>query len=419
MKVLWFTNTPSLYNQGQHFYHGGGWIESLEELIRHVDRVELGISFFHQTGSAKEVRGKVTYYPLHRRTGKKFPFITWVNNWKGKTDDKGVKEQLLKVISDFKPDIIHVFGTEDVFASIQTETKVPVVIHLQGLLNPYYNTYFGINQSSLNYVLDPRYLVRNILGNSPAFHAKRMKNQAMLEKNILKKARFIMGRTRWDEAVAKIYNPRTTYFHVEEVLRPAFYGQPYVQPSDVKGGMQILSTLSSTVYKGVDVVLKAAQMLKEHVNEPFVWTVVGLPGDALLVKHFERTLGLYHKKVNVSFVGRKDPEELMTLLGKSHIFVHPSYIDNSPNSLCEAQMLGLPVIACAVGGVTSLIQHEQTGILVPSNGIYEIVYSIQSYIQDPEPFVQMGRRAREMAHARHDRNRIQKELLSVYRKIVN
>ena len=51
MKVLWFTNTPSLYDQGKHHYYGCGWIESLEKLLENENNIDLGICFFHKTDS--------------------------------------------------------------------------------------------------------------------------------------------------------------------------------------------------------------------------------------------------------------------------------------------------------------------------------------------------------------------------------
>ena len=48
-------------------------------------------------------------------------------------------------------------------------------------------------------------------------------------------------------------------------------------------------------------------------------------------------------------------------------YVHPSYIDNSPNSVCEAQVLGVPVVATDVGGVPSIVENGKTGWLVPAN----------------------------------------------------
>jgi hypothetical protein len=64
MKVLWFTNTCSLYDDNNNSYNGGGWIESLEKIIGVNPEIELGISFFHQDKCFKKQIGKTTYYPI-------------------------------------------------------------------------------------------------------------------------------------------------------------------------------------------------------------------------------------------------------------------------------------------------------------------------------------------------------------------
>ena len=48
MNILWFTNTPSLYNSDKPTYFGGGWIESLESSLSKEKSIDLGISFFHK-----------------------------------------------------------------------------------------------------------------------------------------------------------------------------------------------------------------------------------------------------------------------------------------------------------------------------------------------------------------------------------
>ena len=75
MKILWFTNTPSLYEQGKHYYHGGGWIESLKKLIRKRPGIELAVAFFHPTDNKKIFKNRVTYYPILRKLGRKIHFV--------------------------------------------------------------------------------------------------------------------------------------------------------------------------------------------------------------------------------------------------------------------------------------------------------------------------------------------------------
>lgn len=415
LKVLWFTNTPSLYDQDKHHYHGGGWIESLEQLIHDEVNIDLAISFFHSTESLSARKNNCTYYPIKRKSVKKNPFSSLFNNWSGSLNDDNYLNKILSIIDDFSPDIIHIFGTEGPFAEIQEHISIPVVIHIQGLLGPYTQTYFPINQNSISFVLNLDYFIDNILGSTPTFGFKRFRKQAEREKIYLTSAKNVMGRTQWDKMIAKMHNPNVKYYHVDEVLRLNFYESPkFLKNLTKKDEFTIISTLSATTYKGIDVVLKTAKIFKDLYQKEFTWQIVGIESNNKLFKHFEKTEKIKHEKINVVCLGRKNPSELYNLLNSSDVFVHPSYIDNSPNSVCEAQMIGLPVIASNVGGISSLISHEEDGILVPSNGIYEIANNLFELSNNIEKRKSLGEAARQTALLRHDRKRIVENLLNVY-----
>jgi glycosyltransferase involved in cell wall biosynthesis len=420
MKVLWFTNTPSLYQQGTHHYHGVGWVESLECLIKEQDGVELAISFFHKTDNEKVINNGTTYFPILRKSAKKNPLRSIINSWTGDSfEDVNIKLKFSHVIIDFKPDVIHVFGTEGPFSKIQELTKIPVVIHIQGIINPYLNTYYPVNQSKWSFLLSKNYFFNNIIGGSPAFGRKRFAIQAKRERNFLSKAKYIMGRTQWDKMLVELYNPTVQYFHVEEVLRPEFYKAAAISKQQPNKQFKIISTLSPTIYKGIDLVLKTAKQLKELTNFNFQWEIIGLGANAPLLKHFEKTEKIKHREVNIICCGRKKPKEIIELMQTVDVYVHPSYIDNSPNSVCEAQILGLPVIACNVGGVATLVEHEKTGFLVPSNGVFEFVHYLRLLKVDENLGHKIGQEARRVASMRHDRDKIVSDLLMVYSDLSN
>jgi len=419
MKVLWFTNTPSLYDQGKHNYHGGGWIEALEDIVGNDGEIDLGVAFFHRTGSTKVKRNNTTYFPINRPRARKNPFQYLTKAWFGNLLDDIFEDAFQSIVDDFQPDVIQVFGSEGPFATIQERTSIPVVIHLQGLINPSLNTYFPVNQSRLNFLMSPRFLKKNIIGSSPVFGVKRFKKQAQREAEILRKAHYVMGRTHWDRIVAELYNPNVSYFHVDEVLRTSFYQDKPTVTAANQSELSIVSTLSSTVYKGVDVLLRTAKKMTELGEFSFQWQVIGLDAHDPMLRHFERSEGIAHRDVGIVCKGRRNPEELATLLVNADVFVHPSYIDNSPNSICEAQMLGLPVIACDVGGVSSLIAHGESGFLVPSNGVFEIVHYLKSLAQNEGLAERVGKEAATVASRRHDRVSIISDLKVVYKKILS
>lgn len=419
MKVLWFTNTTSLYTKGKANNFAGGWIESLEQLIKEEKEIDLAISFFHPSDDEKVVLKRTTYYPIYRPNARKNIFSSIIQNYKGNLiDEDKYLPKLLQIINDFNPDIINVFGTESIFAKIQELTQVPVVIHLQGIMNPYFNAYFPPNHSRASYLISNIFVLKNILGMSPVFTSKAFKIQATKEKRFLKNASFLMGRTCWDKNISKLYNPNCTYFQINEVLRPQFYKSKKKEWSKKSDQLKIISTISSTPYKGIDLVLKTAKVLKELTTIDFHWQIIGLSPNDTMVKYFEYAEKIKHKDVGLSFLGRKSPEKLIGIIHDSDVFIHPSYIDNSPNSVCEAQMIGLPVIACNVGGLSSLIQHNVTGFLVPSNGVFEIVYYIKYLIEDRSQLMKIGAAARDIAIARHNREKILSNIVDTYNLII-
>lgn len=418
MKVLWFSNTPSLYDQKAHHYHGGGWIASLEQLMAGRNDIELAIAFFHPHDKQKVVRGSTTYYPIHRPAGKRRPLRQLINNWRGQLADANYSKQFLDIINDFKPDIIQVFGSEGPFGEIQALTKRPVVIHLQGLINPCLNTYFPAGCSGLEFVANPAFFMNTLKGSSP-LHARRLfSQQAQREKRILQNTRYVMGRTHWDEMIAKLYNPDVAYFHVDEVLRGLFYEQP-PSTANATNTLRIVSTLSPTVYKGIDVVLRTAKQLQQLARTEFGWKVAGIDSADPLLRHFEKKEGIDHRSVGIECLGKQSPEDLVTLLTNADVFVHPSYIDNSPNSVCEAQMLGLPVVACDVGGLSTLVKHEHTGILVPSNGVFELTHYLKLLANNAPMRTTLGENARKAAMQRHDKEAITQSLVAAYNNIVS
>ena len=106
------------------------------------------------------------------------------------------------------------------------------------------------------------------------------------------------------------------------------------------------------------------------------------------------------------------------MLCNATCFVHPSYIDNSPNSVCEAQILGLPVLATHVGGISSIVKDGETGILFPANDPYTLASKIKEVTQSPALAVRLGKVAREQALKRHDPMMIRMTLMNIYKQIL-
>lgn len=407
MKILWFTNTPSLYKKEEGGYNGGGWISSLERAISLDPAIEeLGIVFLDTDKNDNIKKGNVSYFPISM----KYSFSQKLKRHLfRKEDDAKLICQLLDVIHVFRPDVIHIFGTERCFGLIKKYTDIPVVIHLQGILNPYLNAFFVPYVGLFEYL---RYMsIREIYSKIQIFSF--FKKGAERERKILSLCQNYMGRTEWDESVTRLLGEKNlNYYYCSEVLRPVFYNsKPWAKIRTDK--LKIITTISLVEYKGFDLVLKTAKLLKEFANFDFEWNVVGIKEYSF----WERKLKINTSDVNVYLNGVVDENTLVDFLLNSDIFVHPSYIDNSPNSLCEAQILGMPVIATNIGGISSLINNNETGFLVPANDPYFLASKIIELAEDNLRAANLGAKARIEALNRHDVKKIVQRNIEIYKLI--
>lgn len=150
MRVLWFSVTPSLYSKNP-LYNGGGWIASLEGELKKNKSIELGVAFEFCDDKFKVCENGVTYYPINVwKTKKKLRR----REWNILNEEKYIIPECIKIIEDFSPDIIHIFGTEWCFGLIQNYIKIPVIIHLQGSIIAYNRVTFPPGYSVYDKIRD-------------------------------------------------------------------------------------------------------------------------------------------------------------------------------------------------------------------------------------------------------------------------
>lgn len=414
MRILWFTNTSSCYKRGSaNCYNGGGWISSLEMELKKKANIELGVCFYAGFVSKleKEEQDGTIYYLLPRpQKSVKYIIETIVNRPEITTykHEKLAIHAIIDLVNDFHPDIIQVFGSENIYGLIANYVSVPVVLHIQGILTCYLNAFLPPFVSWHAYMWQSKSLKAIMRKVSEKIAWQR---NSVTEKRIIKSVKYFMGRTLWDERIIKSFNPQASYYYCSEILRDIFYD------SSTKRHLPetplFITTISSQLYKGFDLVLKTAKALKdEGVN--FEWKVFG---DVIPVIP-EKICKIKHEDVNVSLMGVASADTIKDALLCSTAYIHPSYIDNSPNSLCEASLLGIPCISTNVGGIASLIEDGKTGFLIPANDPYQMAFLMKFLSEKQDVNVEMGKRAKEMAVKRHDRETIVNRVLEIYKEIL-
>lgn len=414
MRILWIGGSECYVSNHKvnRGYNGGSWVASVQkEIVKHKN-ITLGIAFCMDDEPPKVVQEGVTYYPVpnHSKSIKDKIIDFWKIN--DVTRDKILwpyyEERFKKIIDDFKPDVIHIFGSElyqNLAALIVSD--IPTILHIQGLLSLCIYVLLPPGFSRRDFIMSGR-------GLKGKFHNIQFLTywyrSVYREKTILKAVSNVIGRTDWDRQAMKILNPNAKYYYGGEILRNVFYKS---KDRIIPRITTITTIISFPLYKGFDVILKVADILKNELNIDFQWYVFGN-----VDPHFiEKQVGLRHQDLNVYLKGVASAELLCETLLNSTLYFHSSYVENSPNSVAEAQLTGIPVVASQVGGTASMVEHGKTGFLYPVTDPYMAAYYIKQLIDDCVLNKEMGEKAKQIALERHDPQKIVYELLQTYKKI--
>ena len=413
-KILWLSGTCGLYKEDKQKngmspngtemikkkfdINGGGWISSLQrEIMRfHSNDFELEVAFPWSINFDDECNG-VKYHGIKRMKRACFFY---------KKKQREELRRIKEIIDKSSPDIIHVFGSELSFGLACTITDIPVVIHIQGILSTCYDFWLPANISRTEYLLrNPRFF----------FSSMSLKKFIKREQLMLSKCQYLMGRTEWDRTTASLLAPQAKYFYCSEMLRPTIYYSENTWEPQKRNKKIIATVISSPSYKGGETILNTAQRLKQFTDIEFEWNVYGV----FDLKLSSKLTGINLKNVNVKTMGIVNVEELKEALIKSDVYVHPSYIENSSNAVCEAQLLGVPVIATNVGGMSSLIEDKENGLLIPSRDANMLAARIKDVICDEKLALRLSQNGRTCALERHKPESIVKQVIDIYDSILH
>ena len=152
--------------------------------------------------------------------------------------------------------------------------------------------------------------------------------------------------------------------------------------------------------KGVDVLLKAALRLPEI---PF-----------RIAGHASRMPDLAGGP-HVKFTGEIPSAGMAGFYRGARLTVAPSiWFEGMPMVVVEAMLAGRPVVASSIGGLTDMIVHGITGLLVPPGNDEALADAIATLWQDFDRCVRMGNAAREHVRREFNRERYYERLMSAY-----
>jgi hypothetical protein len=141
-----------------------------------------------------------------------------------------------------------------------------------------------------------------------------------------------------------------------------------------------LSVGTLAQFKGVPDAIQALRLLRDagHVVE---WWHAGeaQPGFVATVQRMVKELGLVG---HVRLLGYLDTVQLLEVYRRADVFVHAARTEGMPRVLAEAMSQGLPVVATRVGGVSMVLEHERSALLVEPRNPASLAEAVARVISD-------------------------------------
>lgn len=329
-----------------------------------------------------------------------------------------------QVIREFQPDVIHSWGTEYAHThamanAAEQEGLLPkLVASIQGLCSVYTDHY----AEGIPYPIQRGFTFRDLVRRDNILQQqKKFALRGEQEVAALKKIRHVIGRTDWDRACAMQIRPDVTYHFCNETLREPFYQDRWRYAGCRKHHI----FAPSCVYpiKGFHYLLEALAMVCREYPD----ATVSVPGKSFLTvsplrqSGYQRYLANLTKQYGledkITFLGKCSDEEMKAAFLGANAFVLPSTIENSPNSLGEAMLLGVPCITADVGGVKNLLTHGEEGYIYQSTAPYMLAYHIRQVFAMEDAAEEMGSRASAHAGRTHDPRKNLRDLITIYESI--
>ena len=417
MKILWISNIifpealKILTGEGT-LKSSGGWLLGLADALVRTKDISLSVAFLSPlVNELRVIQGeKLNYYIIPYGKGNLKYNKEYEVYW------KSIQEKT-------KPDVVHIHGTEysHGLAYINACGATNVVVSIQGLVsavNYYY--YYGLSISDIIKNITLRDLLRGTIFQDK----KSFKLRGELEKELLLNVHHVIGRTSWDLARTLEINPNINYHFCNETLRPDFYDGSVWSYRNCKKHSIFLSQASYPI-KGLHQLLKAMPIILRYYPD----TIIRIAGvDITQKKQYKGVLsfitgyGLLVKKMinsleldgHVLFVGNLNAEEMKQEYLKANVFVCPSSIENSPNSLGEAQILGVPCVCSYVGGIPDMMRGDE-GHLYRFEETSMLAKCICDIFANKGSQVNM----KDIARARHDKDKNTRDLLNIYKEILS
>lgn len=340
--VLWATSVSLLQSVSKG---SGSWLFAMRDLLS--DKIDLyNLCLGNSPDCTKNENYGICEYQLSEQ------FVL--------DKDKGpLYANIKKIIDEVHPDIIHIWGTESVWASVfpHVDINVRIILEIQGLLTSCACVYWaGLAPQEIRECRSFWGFFIPSLSLNKGY--KQLQKKGDKEREIIRQYSIISTQSDWTRRQLLAYGAgdNNCIYQTLRPIRDTFYNSP-LWKSHHRSDVIIFSSFSYIVpFKGLHMILKMMGVLvKQYPNIHLRLAGNSFSGGRYFVdgytKYLRRIIRDEGLENNIVFLGRLNAEQLANNLLDCDVFINPSFVESFSASAVEALSLGVPSLLAYSGAM--------------------------------------------------------------------
>jgi glycosyltransferase involved in cell wall biosynthesis len=254
-----------------------------------------------------------------------------------------------RALRQIKPDVLHAWGSEKGTGLVASRLKYPYLITIQGLLSWYKDVIPLANYDKFS---------------------------VWVEKISLSRATHVSTESKFAVAHIQERHPRLSVHQIEHAPNWMFH---QIQRQPATAPIRFLANGTLGYRKGTDLLLMALNELAPEF--PFEVLIIGEPNEPFLAPLMAGLSPEFRDRI--VFKSDVPATDIAHELSRATLLLLPTRADTSPNSVKEAVVAGVPVVASNVGGIPDYIIPGENGFLFTPGDKAEFVAMIRAAVAHP------------------------------------
>lgn len=275
--------------------------------------------------------------------GQTFHLLPTSERFRAKGFYRADRKVLTRLIGEIQPEVVHGWGSEDIYGWTAALSGKPHLVSVQGILGNY------IRQAAM-------------------FHPK-VYLLALLERLLFRRAQLLTVESRWGEGQIRRVAPCADIRVIEYGIQKIFFETPW--SPQAPAAAIFVGTIDPN--KGIEDLVEAFRSSELLGHE--LW-VVGGGG------RFAEKLRAKSTK-NVRWLGRLSPEETARTMARASCLALPSRNETSPNVVKEARVIGIPVLTTLHGGQSAYLIDQEDGFLIKPGEVRQTREALIRILKNP------------------------------------